>query len=219
MKKDLSEELWFIAVGFVFLAALWLSACAPSRPPERAGVSSSSLVTLMRVRPATPASFLGDGLSRDRYEPYCGAFAVKRAGRVQLATAAHCVGAGQSVRYVPPSGWGLGTAHVVFWSPDSDLAYLEPESSAGLVPLDVAPAPGPGERVRAFSSVYGQTSFGRVTARLGFGWYETDQTIVRGWSGSPVVDASGRAVGVVAQCFTRGGECLPGITHVSALAF
>ncbi len=197
----------------------WSTACTSGRPAARAGVSSASLVTLMRLEPAQVEPDLeGYGSEHDRYVPTCTAFAVKRLGRVQLATAAHCVRDVLSVRYVPPSGWGLGIATVQDISEARDVAFLDVEQGE-LRPLEMAAQPGTGERVRAFSAVYDQTSLGRVLAQYEEGWYETSQTIVYGWSGSPVVDDAGRAVGVVSKCpdTIQGMPCKPGHALVTSL--
>lgn len=120
---------------------------------------------------------------------------------------------------MPPNGFGLGTANVHYVSEARDVAFLDPEDSTGLVPLVMAEPPAEGSRVRAYSPVYDQTSLGVVTVLYKAGWYETDQTITYGWSGSPVVDSAGRAVGVVAKCVDTlpGQPCTPRHTLVASL--
>jgi hypothetical protein len=203
-----------LALGL--LAVWYAQGCSPGIPAAgRAGVAQASLVTLMRAQHAQP----GDDRFTDTWAAYCGAFAVRRSGRVQLGTAAHCVTAGGAgdVRFVPPSGWGLGRAHVVYKSEARDVAFLDVEDAAGLVPLTMGATPGTGEHVRAFSPMYDQTSFGRVVDQYDGGWYETDQTVVFGWSGSPEVDGAGRVVGVIAKCPTTNAQCTPGRTLVTSL--
>ncbi len=217
-----TERLGWVALGLLFVALMVaLSGCKPAEPASsgpRAGVSSASLVTILRVQRATPGSALETGSFRDRYVAHCGAFAVERLGRVQLATAAHCVYEHDVWRYEEPSGWGHGLARVQFLDEARDLAYLDPADAEGLDPLQIGPPPSAGERVRAFSPVYDQTAFGTVQADYGNGWYETSQTIVYGWSGSPEIDSYGRAVAVVAKCPATGDQCTPGRALVSALA-
>ncbi len=214
--KTIFREFGIVLMLTAALLVALITSCAPERPAARAGVSSASLVTIMRKVAATPESAL-DGSARDRFVPHCTAFAVRRLGRVQIATAAHCVSGAQVVRYVPPDGIGLPLATVQYISEARDVAYLDCPSD-GLVPLEIGPAPGDGESVRAFSSLYRQTSLGRVITQYEGGWYETNQTIVYGWSGAPVVDGYGRAVGVVSRCpAPLGGQCMPGHALVAGL--
>jgi trypsin-like peptidase len=213
--------------GIVTMLALaltlcaWLTACTAGEPAQgpRAGVARASLITIMRLEQATPESYLETGRTRDSYAPACGAFAVQRLGRVQLATAAHCVKNVPAVRYARLDGWGLGTARVHYVSEARDVAFLDPDDSTGMVALVMAQPPGTGERVRAFSPVFDQTSLGLVSVHYTSGMYETTQVIVYGWSGSPVVDSLGRAVGVVAKCADTlpGQPCKPGHTLVASL--
>lgn len=197
--------------------------CAAGAPgPVRMGVSAQSLVQLARLKHAQPEPTWnaegnpGWGSMRDRWEPSCAAFAVERLGRVQLATAAHCVTDGPEVRYFRT--FGLGTARVQYLNEARDLAYLDVDDPA-LDPIAVGPAPSEGEAVQAISPLYDATAPGRVDARYAEGWYETTQTIVYGWSGSPELDASGRVVGVVAKCpnTLQGQPCTPGHALVTAL--
>lgn len=220
--KAYVRDFGIVTLLALALVVVWLGTACSAGTPEphaRVGVAHASLITLMRLEQATPISFEATGRLRDRYVPMCGAFAVARLGRVQIATAAHCVRGVRVVRYVPPNGWGLALARVHYVSTERDIAFLDPEDSTGLVPLVIADVPSVGSRVRAFSPVFEQTSLGRVDEHYEGGWYETDQTIVYGWSGSPVVDALGRAVGVVAKCADTlpGQPCTPGHTLVAGL--
>ncbi len=204
-------------IAACFAAAMAIMNCCGSPPPSsvRAGVSRASLVTLMRRVPAQPMPQWSGaspswGRMRDTFEPVCTAFAVRRHGATVLMTAAHCVFA-RRMRYMPPNGVGLGMATLQHRDEAHDIAFMTPEDSAGLQPLELAAMPTVGERVRAFSPMHG-VSLGCVTASLGPWAFETDQTVVRGWSGSPEVDDEGRVVGLVVQCDAResDGQCVPG---------
>jgi hypothetical protein len=150
------------------------------------------------------------------YVASCNAFAIS--GN-RLMTAAHCVPGvepGGEVRYLSPDGVGHGIAILLSVNKDADLATCE---AYGLTPLPVTSAPRDGENALSVSSFYGQTSYGHVSAKLGQGFYETSLSIIKGWSGSPVLDTHGRAWGVVSRCYTvpETGECQPGTTIVTAL--
>lgn len=60
-------------------------------------------------------------------------------------------------------------------------------------------------------------SDGRVREPYVLGFWETTQTIVFGWSGSPVVDELGRAVALVAKCPALENKCVAGHTIVAEL--
>jgi hypothetical protein len=194
------------------LALLLAVGCTPGTPPT----PESALVELVRLE-TDPRPTWGDtpgwaGLA-SRWVPYCSAFGVARAGRVQLATAAHCVSS-QPVHYRCRAGVSL--ASVVFVSEARDVAYLDP---LGCTPSALEPGPTPpvGEMLSAHSSLYAGPTYGRVVEHYVSGYYETTQTIVYGWSGSPVVDHLGRAVGLVAKCPSYEGRCVPGHTIVASL--
>lgn len=79
-----------------------------------------------------------------------------------------------------------------------------------------------GESVHAVSALYDTVSTGTVVAWLTGGWYETDQTVVYGWSGSPELDTQGRVWGIVSQCpvvydVSTSGMCQAGHTIVAGL--
>ncbi len=220
---EMRSASFYVWLRCVFIAACLAAAmaimnCCGSPPPSsmRAGVSSASVVTPMRRVPAQPEPQWGAdgnpswGSMRDRFEPCCSAFAVRRGGATMLMTASHCVFA-RRMRYVPPSGIGLGTAELAERDTAHDVAFMAVEDPEALRPLELAAMPFEGARVRAFSPMHG-VSLGRVVASLGPWAFATDQTVVRGWSGSPEVDDEGRVVGLVVQCMPRvaGGECVPG---------
>src|SRR6188768_373799 len=110
------------------LCALGCSSTEPA--PARVGVSTSALVTLVKLEAPKPEPvWTQDGEPgwtgmRARYVPYCNAFGVRRLGRVQLASAAHCLPKSGEVRY-----WqtlGIGRARVSYVSEARDVAYLDP---------------------------------------------------------------------------------------------
>jgi S1-C subfamily serine protease len=135
-------------------------------------------------------------------------------------TAAHCVpyADGADVRFLAPSGWGHGHAVLVMRDEATDVAVLELVDPEQVEPLPVGPGPVVGDVVVAYSSVYDRTSTGLVTAWLSGQWYETNQTIDRGWSGSPEMDEEGRVWGLLAKCPTElDGSCLPGQAFATGL--
>ncbi len=213
---------WFalFALGLAIVASLGSCGCTPAQGP-RVGVSDRSVVTLLRVARADELACSSGGACRNTWEPAGSAFALVHTGQTRLATAAHCVpyALGSQVRYLAPSGWGHGVAVLVMRDPTRDVALLDPLDPEALVPLTIGPEPIVGEPVRAFSSLFDASSGGHVRAWLSRGWYETDQTIAFGWSGSPELDAQGRVWGVVAKCPTGpgGGQCLPGAAYVTAV--
>ena len=213
--KDIARDFGItLLLALALMLAYFSQGCSSAPAPSaRYGVSTASMVSLARLERATPMSFLETGLARDRWVPHCTAFAVTRLGRVQLATAAHCVKGTDQARYFRT--WGLGLARVSWVSVARDVAYLDVED-ASLVPLEMG-IMQVGQSVRSYSTLYDAVSDGRVQYEYEGGWFETTQTIVFGWSGSPVVDSFGRVVGVVAKCNTTGGVCTPGHTQVASL--
>lgn len=215
----------------VTVASLWLfyacSGCAPvTLAPAGAqspAVTGASVVTLVRpVARWTWGSLASeDGLTDNgfklRYEPSCNAFAIPGG---LLMTAAHCVEGiepGGEVRYLSPDGVGHGIAKLLSVNVAADLATCE---APGLKPLPVTSPPRDGAEVLAVSSFYGQTHYGKVLEPLGSGRYETSVSIIKGWSGSPALDAHGRVWGVVSQCrLPEPGatDCAPGAAIVTAL--
>lgn len=201
---------------FVLALSLWLvgacSGCAPSElapaSAQSPAVTGASVVSL--VSPVTRWTWGNlsdeDGLTDNgfkvRYEAYCNAFAIS-GGR--LMTAAHCVtgvDVGGDVKYLSPDGVGYGHATLLSVNKAADLATLE---ALGLAPLPVTSPPREGADVRAVSSVYEQTHYGNVQSKLAMGFYETSVPIIKGWSGSPVLDSHGRVWGVISQCHLKDG--------------
>jgi hypothetical protein len=202
-----------IAAFAVLVSVFSCASCAPGLEAPR------SAVTLARLAQPTPEpawSSSGEPAwtsMRARYVPHCSAFAVKREGLVQLATAAHCVANTDRARYFRT--WGMGDAQVAYVSEARDVAFLDVDDSE-LVPLDLGPLVV-GQSVRAYSAVFDTSSVGSVQHEFLGGWFETSQTITFGWSGSPVLDYRGRAVGLVARCLTSENKCMHGHALVASL--
>lgn len=211
------------------LFALALVACAPD-PLAPGQPRAASVVTLLRVVgpppcigfPEEPCSYA------DRYAPRCAAFALVRAGQTMLVTASHCVPDSATnltpLRFLAPSGWGHGLAYLLERNDAADVAFLAVGDPEMVVPLRRGKSPLVGEGVWSYNPIYRERSGGKVTSWLSGDFFETTQTVDKGWSGAPVLDASGDAVGVVSQCLgeTSGTatRCVPGrVVVTSALCF
>jgi hypothetical protein len=212
----------------VALLAFVLVACATPRAPSP--IRPDSVVTLLQ--PAPPPTCIGFPEEKCRYaysyEPHCAAFAIARQGQTMLATASHCVPADTAnttrLHFYAPSGWGHGHAYLLERDAAADVAFLALGDPELVTPLRMGKSPLVGESVWSYSPIYRERSEGLVTGWLGGEWLETSQTIAKGWSGSPVLDAGGDVVGVVSQCpgDTNGAtvRCAPGRAVVtSALCF
>lgn len=212
-----SERFWvwarivFIALCLMVGSAIGLGACGctpalPASTREASAQELQSVVTL--VTPYAQVSELGERIEHG-WAPYCNAFAVKPGvpdppTLPVLVTAAHCVAkvklaVGDTVRYREPSGWGLGSARVTHLDASRDYAVLELERAEGLAALELGRAPYEGAYVTSPSAFFGEAVSGQVYASGGRS-FAFSGTIERGWSGSPVLDTQGRAVGVVIKC-------------------
>lgn len=151
------------------------------------------------------------GFRGNTERPICGAFAVQGPRGIELLTAAHCLrdaGLGDSIAYATREQWehtaaAVSRARVTSIDTADDRATLMPEpgldsiDSSPLVP-DAVVSVAPGWHL----------THGHVTEHVGR--YFTSTLDVRpGWSGSPVLDARGRAVGIVVACEAVGGVCVP----------
>jgi hypothetical protein len=198
------------------LALLLLFGCTSKPPIEHEPVKTSareaaSVVVLLSA-------------NRDRH-PCCSAASVLDLhGRVVLVTAAHCVL--HKINQDDPAPDADTWAHVgdrVFYVPGGSSAleatvswFDAPRDRAILKPVDgEAPPPLPlrklcdrcqldGAPVHAVSALFEQTRSGTITGKswAGFGsrFWESDMSIIPGWSGSPVLDEAGEVVGIVAKC-------------------
>lgn len=168
---------------------------------------------------------------------HCSGFAVITPAGVRVLTAAHCAlehKPGDRMPLVTRSRWEL-TSQGVRWAVlervdvAADVAVLVPESEAlaELDPLALAGRePAVGERVRVISGRWWSEAGGDV-----LGLYYSDAgdepaerwvagaTVAPGWSGSAVLDSTGRVLGVVTACQAEAlaGEdgrpkCKPGWT-------
>lgn len=222
--KDLC--LTIILASSLYLLGLFAQGCAPATLAQAGAqspaVTGSSVVTL--VRPAARWTWgnlsseegLTDSGFKLRYERSCNGFAIPGG---LLMTAAHCVAGiepGGEVRYLSPDGVGHGIATLLSLNEAADLATCEAQ---GLTPLEVTSPPRDGETTLAVSSFYEQTSYGKVLNRLSTGYYETSVSIIKGWSGSPLLDMHGRVWGLVSQCHLRpdSSECDTSGSIVTAL--
>jgi hypothetical protein len=186
---------------------LSLFGCAP-RAITGSSVNGASVVAL--VHPELGLDEHGIEPTAPRYVPYCNAFAMLDGDRVRLVTAEHCTDGATSIRYLAPNGIGHGHATLERRDAARDLAWFEPADAEGLAPLVSGPPPRVGSRVSSVSKLFDATLRGTVTERYFGGFYETNQTIQRGWSGSPVLDDTGRVWGVVSGCPWRQASALEG---------
>lgn len=145
----------------------------------------------------------------------CSAFAI---GTHDLMTAAHCLPDAPIVRLESRSGDRI-VAEVVYVDSARDTAVMRtPYAFSRFLSTR---APSYGERVQAIAAAFDwNESSGSVASAFGE-FRESTLTIQHGWSGSPVIGADGRAVGVVVTC--RGvvvrykHKCSPGNAQFSAL--
>lgn len=235
----LSYVLTFLAM-FALGTMLVLGSCGCSGYPVTVVAQPDrSVVTLIRPTtiestPALGAETAGESQGatatwrKVAYVPSCNAFAITRDSNVYLATAEHCLNGynvGDTVRFEAPSGWGHDFAKVTMKDQAHDRALLSVGKDAkDLRPLVEAQPPGDGAHVTAVSAFYKATSSGVLLGNLSTSYYATTQTVVRGWSGSPELDAQGRVWGIVSGCHgdqidrsEQGWECKPGYASVTAL--
>jgi len=139
-----------------------------------------------------------------------------------IVTADHVVGRAEALEVTLRDGTTL-EARVVGRDPDNDLAVLKVDS-AGLVPIETTDGRGlrPGELVLAFANLTGKqpsVTSGIITSpsRSIRGWWGvmmedaviTDAQLNPGYSGGPLVDASGSLVGMNVACFSNRGVAVP----------
>lgn len=194
------------------------SAPTPPHSPATQAQLASVVVLVEQValwqEPSLSSEFEHTDTYVSAWRGRCNAFALERkSGELYLVTAAHCLrerALGSVVRYLPPDGWGIDRAVLVKLEPVRDYAELQPERSGGLEPLQLGPVPGSGEPVLSVSAFFQEQAPGRSIGELSGPWFGTTQSIEHGWSGSPVLDARGRAWGFVAKCNTEQGKCTRG---------
>ncbi len=205
-----------------FVSALACSSTpAPAHSPATRAQLASVVLLVERVaawqEPALSADGFADhtGSYSSVWRGRCSAFALERmpGGDIYLVTAAHCVKPltlGAFARYLPPDGWGVDRAAIVKLDRVRDYAELSPERNGGLVALQHGPAPDSGAPVLSVSAFFEEQAPGLSKGALSGAWYGTTQRIEHGWSGSPVLDSSGRAWGFLAKCQTYKGKCTTG---------
>ena len=187
----------------LFLLSLLVS-CAPGTfntdkpiPPEASFALPDAVVTLVTPQIVNDE----DGVPRSvAYEPKCNAFfATDSSLAFSLVTAKHCVDdVGSIIKY--ERKFGLGTATVEYLSPNSDTAFLSINDEPNLTALEFSDVGTErGDVVVSYSSLKHDTSAGYVTDDVGRA-FRTTQTIEKGWSGSPVVNESGKVVGLISKC-------------------
>lgn len=154
-------------------------------------------------------------------EMVCSGFAISEH---EIVTAAHCVVPDDAVRIVTHEQYdttasGSTKAEVVYHDPDRDIAVLKTPGTF-LFPIHLR-EPHVGETITVVSALFGWVhSDGEVLYSSGL-FADTDVTIKKGWSGSPVIGFDGAAVGVVSRCmaeYTDGhAVCLPHDMQFSVL--
>ena len=201
---------------------LVLSCSAPTvmirSTTDTPSLTSASVVTIIEPNIETDEYWVPIGYG---WHATCNAFCVQRLGTNYLITAAHCVPDqkhGDQVRYLKPNGIGHGVGKLIWTSPEHDNAVVSVDDP-DLVPLtiDAAYEPAMGDIAQSASSYYATESYGHVIGSLAPGYYDTTQSIVRGWSGSPVLNENGNVWGIVSKCsfdwLTM--ECRPGYAIVA----
>lgn len=207
---------WLALACLVLVAVAMCQGCTRPDPKSAEPSADSSIVALVRQTVEwqdAPDSFESTGHYRLTWETYCNAFALQRGAELALVTAAHCVPTDSGeVRYLPPDGWGIDRARVSRIA--RGVAVLTIARRGGLVGFRQAQAPELGAAVWAISSAWGEFRSGVLTDAQPWGGYRTTIGVEHGWSGSPALDAQGRAWGVVTKCETWKGSC---VAHGSAV--
>lgn len=183
-------------------------------------ISSRSVVTLIEPAVFSDAFGVPNALG---YTDNCNAFCVRDVDAKYLVTAAHCVeglSIGSRFNYLEPNGAGYGEATLEWVGVTGDRAIATFKDNS-LVPLRVNAGyePSGGDLAITFSSLYSQASSGHVIGELTNLWYDTNQTIDFGWSGSPVVNEDGDAWGIVSMCHPNDDEsaCEPNYAIISSI--
>lgn len=211
-------------VWCLLLVLAWACASGPASP---LAPRPDSVVALLAAAPPRPCLGLPEEPCRlaPTWEPCCTAFAVVHDQQTMLATAAHCVPGDTTsltdLRFWAPSGWGHGHAYLLERDDARDVAFLGLVEREQVEPLKIGRLPLVGEPVSSWSPVFRETSAGRVTDWLNDAWFETTQSAVAGWSGTPVLDAAGEVVGLISQCpsalETAAKRCTPGRVVVARI--
>lgn len=170
-------------------------------------LTSMACTPRARVRCPMVARLIADG------EPLCTAFAVASAGGQEYYTAAHCIEAAGGRELMVSSGPEVSAVMRARLAPDRDIAFL----------TLVAPLASPrretsvtGKEGLLLSCDGGEMSVRRLAA-LG---KRGDTTLVAGRvcpgdSGSPVIDSTGRVIGLISRADLVGADgCAEGYVEV-----
>jgi trypsin-like peptidase len=185
------------------------------------GVTSGSVVSVMEPYVAVDDDY-DSGISMAiKLRESCSAFAVSDVDTTYLVTAAHCLSnpvPGAKFRYEYYEGIGTEVATVDVIRGDVAVATV---NDSKLVPLRVNGSYHPTglDLAVAVSVTYSDVSYGRVIGELTHGYFDTDQTIRRGWSGSPVLNEKGNVWGLLSMCKVTNGEsdCDPDYAIVASI--
>lgn len=230
------RAMWNLAISAVVLtlASVFLPACSPqaSAPERMAPPDPRDAVVVLQCN----KTYFDETDNSWQVEKIqcCNAVAVREgpgAAGVKLLTAAHCLfsaGSGADVGYNTRDDitafvhvGGPRLARVLRVDKAHDRAELSPVELGDAIELGrsalAVGASEPDGPVRTISGYYGWSSLsGAVVARVwgeGGSYYITDLDVKHGWSGSPVLDARGRVVGVVISCDAHpvavGDNCVP----------
>ncbi len=152
----------------------------------------------------------------------CSGFGATDGNAIFLVTAKHCLDLkpGDKFRYEYTNGIGTEIAEVASFDGDVLFAIVNDKK---LRPFEIDRTYEPRylDLAISVSVPFQAVSYGRVVTSLGSNFYDTDQTIARGWSGSPVVNEDGNVWGVVSMCkVTRdkgNDDCDPSYAVVSMI--
>lgn len=135
---------------------------------------------------------------------------------------------GDSVFFITRSEWnGISNsqseARVTFFDAAHDRAVILPiEANDTPAPIPVANLCNACDLehygIQYISALYGwDRHYGNITGQVvdnGTKFWSSDTSILLGWSGSPVINSDGQAVGIVSKCegkdYPTGHQCRPG---------
>lgn len=183
-------------------------------------VSTSAIVTMVEPR----LIFDEDGVPKGiGYYAHCNGFFASYYNHAYMITASHCVSGlnvGDQVDYLNPNGFGIGHTTLIDSDPTFDQAVLLPET-VPVDPLvtDVNYQINAGDTVFSLSAITKQTVLGNVIGELTHGWFDTTQTVAKGWSGAPVMNGDGNVIGLISMChfITEEDRCIQNNAIVAKL--